>query len=98
MDFQTLYFDAIDNLPWIVLAGAYLVWQYQKHNKVTRFRIRISVVLLSIALFPVYYAIRNPGAFVVNYMAPVSIVFLVLAIVAFRREQADRKREKDDKK
>ena len=75
-----------------------MLWQYQKHNNVTRFRIRISVVLLSIALYPVYYAINNPGAFVVNYMAPVSIVFLVLAIMAFRQEQAERKREKEEKK
>jgi low temperature requirement protein LtrA len=96
-DFQSLLSDAEYNWPWIVLGCALFIWQYQKNNNVTRFRIRISVVFISIALYPVYYAINNPGAFVVNYMAPVSVVFLVLAIVAFRREQAERKREKEEK-
>ena len=85
-------FDFMDVSLWI-LGAAVAVWSIERRMPWVRFKIRISVVLFSVALFPLAYAIVYPGAEVVFYMAMTSPIFLILAAFALRREQE----EKDNK-
>lgn len=85
-------FEFMDVSLWI-LGAAVAVWSIQRRMPWVRFRIRISVVLLSVALFPLAYAIVYPGAEVVFYMAMTSPIFLILAALALQREQEEKDRK-----
>lgn len=81
------------DLAFWILCVAVTIWLIQIKSPNSRFKIRISVVLLSVALFPAVYAIVYPGAYIAVYMGMLSPIFLLLAAVALFKEQEKNKRQ-----
>jgi hypothetical protein len=79
--------EFVDVAFW-VLGAAVTLWLIQIKSPNPRFKVRISVVLFSVALFPAAYEIVYPAAYAIaDYMGMLSPTFLVLAAVAFNGEQ-----------
>ncbi len=83
--------EFFDVALWILYAAVTL-WSIQRKQPNPRFKIRISVVLFSVALFPIAYAFVYPGAEIVGLMVVPSLIFLFLAAFALLREQEDKHR------
>jgi hypothetical protein len=83
------------DVAWWILCAAVTLWMIQIKRPYDRFRIRISVVLFAVALFPAAYALAYPGAGVVAYMALLSPIFLFAGAFALQREQRDKRREEE---
>ncbi len=84
--------EFIDVAFWILVAAVTL-WLIQIKSPNPRFKLRISIVLFSVALFPVAYAIAYPGAYVAVYMGMLSPIFLFLAAVALIKEKEKKNRQ-----
>ena len=78
--------EFFDVSMWILFAAVTL-WSIQRKLPNPRFKIRISVVLFSVALFPVAYALVYPGAEIVGLMVLPSLIFFFLGAFALLREQ-----------
>jgi cation transport regulator ChaB len=77
---------------WIV-AGALTVWSIQRKMPWVRFKIRLSVILFSVALVPMIYAFVYQLPDFAGIVFLPSLIFLFLAAFALLKEQEDKHRD-----